>query len=270
MINNYTQLQNELNKLLYQILKTHIRDLIKNVAAVRSAHDPEAIHDLRVTTRRLCEAIKIFNKVIPIESKDIQKKLKNLFHVLGKKRDLDVFSAFIRAKVDKLPVRLNHRTDEAQKHIISVIHSRSYANFVILLEKLANEKMIKNKDILKQTLLRFQRVLKKIQKLASSIDSDANDKTLHKLRIAIKKLRYLCEFFEPFFNKNICTFSSLINQLKGIQDILGDHQDAITGLSMLSDYKKQLSAKEFEKIKKKYELKKKKTCKLFINAWQRG
>ena len=53
-----------------------------------------------------------------------------------------------------------------------------------------------------------------------------------------------------------------------IQDILGDHQDAITGISILNRYKSLFSPEEFLLIKKHYELKKMSTLKSFLKIWK--
>ena len=81
-------------------------------------------------------------------------------------------------------------------------------------------------------------------------------------------MRYICEFFEPTFSKYICSLNDFIEKTKTIQEILGDHQDATKGISMLIRYESRFSPEEFLKIKKKYELKKRRTRNSFLKIWK--
>lgn len=63
----------------------------------------------------------------------------------------------------------------------------------------------------------------KVCKIASAIHADTGDDAVHELRIHCKKLRYLMEFFAPFFPKQ--DIKALIQALKGLQDNLGLFND---------------------------------------------
>jgi CHAD domain-containing protein len=71
-----------------------------------------------------------------------------------------------------------------------------------------------------------KRILKKYQsavKAGNKISESTDDRTLHVLRIHCKKLRYLMEFFASLFHPE--TMTTLIEQLKRLQDNLGDFND---------------------------------------------
>ena len=91
-----------------------------------------------------------------------------------------------------------------------------YASLIESLENLKSKSTEKN--ILKVSRNQIRNTLGKVLEIGASIDSKVDDKTLHKLRIAMKKLRYVCEFFEPSFMKYICSLEPLIEKAKGIQD----------------------------------------------------
>jgi len=63
---------------------------------------------------------------------------------------------------------------------------------------------------------------------------------LHVLRIHCKKLRYLMEFFASLFHQE--TINSLIEQLKRLQDNLGDFNDLRVQEEYLLTVAKQLPA----------------------------
>ncbi len=257
-----------LNNSVKQILKVNIEKLKKSEASVLSVFTPEAIHDMRVAIRRIRAAIKTFKSMIPTRTKKIRKKLQKLFHVIGKKRDLDVFCEFILHKINANSIffpKLNCKIDKAQKQIITMLKSKSYTSLIEQLKTIVTKQ---DKHIFKLSRNQIEKALNIVLKIAPSINSKVDDKTLHKLRISIKNLRYTCEFFESIFSKNMYSLGSLINKTKQIQDILGEHQDAITGISLLISYKNQLSAEKFKQIEKNYQLEKKKTLKSFFKIWK--
>jgi len=121
---------NKLKDLANHILKVNIANLKKSEASVRSTFNPEAICDMRVSIRRPRAAIKTFESMIPTQSKKNRTKLQKLFHVRGQKRDLDVFSEFILHAINATSIsfpKLNRQIDKAQKQIISMLTSKSYA-----------------------------------------------------------------------------------------------------------------------------------------------
>jgi CHAD domain-containing protein len=67
--------------------------------------------------------------------------------------------------------------------------------------------------------------LEKAARRAKHLD-ELDEKERHKLRIALKKLRYSAEFFAPLFKgKRVARF---IEKLSGLQDAFGDMNDAAT------------------------------------------
>lgn len=238
---------------------------------VRSELNSDAIHDMRVIIRRLSAAIKTFNKTIAMKTKKIRKKLQKLFRLLGKKRDLDIFSEFIfkSIKINTISLpEVTQQMDKAQKKITKMLNSKYYANLLGGLHRLKAATGKRDDNIIKLSRNKIQKTLNKITVLSPLIDLQVEDRILHQLRILIKKLRYTCEFFEPLFTKYICSLDPFIEKTKKLQDALGEHQDAIVGISMLHDYQSQFSKEDFEKIKNEYELKKRKTRQSFFEMWK--
>lgn len=263
--------QDKLTELANEILKTNFENLTKKEAAVLSTLDSEAIHDMRVATRRLRAAMKTFKRIMPTSVKKIRAKLQKLFNVLGKQRDLHIFSQFIQkafhGKSVFLP-KLVREINQTQKKLILMLKSKFYDSLIASLEHLRTSTQRGGNDpILKLARKTIRKALNKVIELAPLIDSKTDEVTLHKLRIRIKKLRYTCEFFEPIFTKAICSLDPLIEKIKKIQDVLGEHQDAIAGMARLISYKSQFSAEDFIQIKKEYEIKINRTRRLFFKIW---
>jgi CHAD domain-containing protein len=66
-----------------------------------------------------------------------------------------------------------------------------------------------------------------------AIDADAPARELHRLRIEAKRFRYLLDFFGSV---QADQWAQLTEAVKNLQDVLGEHQDAITAQAHLVDY----------------------------------
>lgn len=263
------QTEGQYNDMANQILKENFERLVENEAGVRIGLNLEALHNMRVATRRLRAAIKIFQRILPSKAQKIRTELQKLGRMLGKKRDFDIFSEFIFHTVNTKSIsflKLARRRNQLQKQILTMLESKYYASLIEMLVQLKT--VTTKKNILKVSLNRIRKELYKVLEIGLTIDSQVDDTTLHKLRIAIKKLRYICEFFEPIFSKCICPLGAFIEKTKEIQDLLGNHQDVIMGISMLMHYRSKFSEDEFLQITKKYGLKKIRTRKLFLTTWK--
>lgn len=64
---------------------------------------------------------------------------------------------------------------------------------------------------------------------------------LHDMRIASKRLRYLLEIFDVAFPEDLGPF---IEEVKGLQDILGDIHDRDVQIPMLHDHLERLSERD--------------------------
>ena len=71
----------------------------------------------------------------------------------------------------------------------------------------------------------------------------ANVKDLHDLRIACKRLRYLLEIFAISFPEDLTPY---IDEVKGLQDLLGDIHDCDVQIPMLEQHLAWLAGREGE------------------------
>ncbi len=148
--------------------------------------------------------------------------------------------------------------EKLKKRMHALFESKFYSRLIEQLKKL------KPKEQNVKARKKIRKCLHKVLKIAPHIKPRVDDKTLHKLRIAIKNLRYVCEFFAPLFS-----LDQMIARTKQIQDILGQHQDAITGMALLKLYGGELPVDKFQKLKKAFERKKKKTRQTFFKIWEK-
>ncbi|MCB0882813.1 MAG: CHAD domain-containing protein [Thermoleophilia bacterium] len=73
----------------------------------------------------------------------------------------------------------------------------------------------------------------------------ANVTELHDMRIACKRLRYLLEIFGAAFTADLSPF---VDEVKALQDVLGDIHDCDVQVPMLEEHLRWLNAREGEAV----------------------
>src|SRR5438477_8960414 len=92
----------------------------------RLGHDPEALHQLRVTTRRIDATLGLFRRQLPVALTHARRTAKSVLRTLGAARDLDVQLAELarhsltlpegqRAAVEPLRARLESERSEERR-----------------------------------------------------------------------------------------------------------------------------------------------------------
>ena len=220
-----------------------LRHVVANAAAVQTA-DPEGVHQMRVGLRRLRTLTWLFKELIGGEQTErIKAEIKWLTGELGPARDLDVYvrstiepskgTVSPRQGVQELASELAARRATAFANAKRAIASPRYQRFAFETfewieignwakhSDSAGGRAVKRfaKDILTQRTTKVMKKGKKLQKL--------NPGQRHKLRIALKKLRYTTEFFESLFKGSTAAKHRLefVGHLKDLQDGLGALND---------------------------------------------
>ena len=225
---------------------------LQHVTANRAAilkGDAEGVHQMRVGLRRLRTALSLFKDMLQgSETEGIRENLKWLSGELQPARDFDVFveegiareegkKAAPHAPLKALKQNLAARRDRGIARAKKAVSSDRYRRIVLetglwaiagawARSKDDMQTARRNRplpamarDILKA---RTRKVLKKLKRLE---DMDARGR--HKLRIAVKKLRYAAEFFDALYDhgaarKEQKLFSA---RLEALQSALGRLND---------------------------------------------
>ncbi len=220
-----------------------LRHIAANEPAVRAA-DPEGVHQMRVGVRRLRAAIAVFSELLDCrQTEQIKRDLKWLAGKLAPVRDLDVFlkgkiasfegSDSPAAGLPELKSELIYRRDIAAEAAKAAIATARYRLLIFnVLEWIEDGKWLKqsrsqgNKKIRPFAAELFERRTRKARrkaKRAGEVDAHAR----HRLRIAIKKLRYALYFFETLYSHDgsAKALSRYKKYLKDLQDNLGALND---------------------------------------------
>ena len=248
----------EATKLILRFL-LHVMRI--NEANIEKDIDTEFLHDFRVAIRRTRSALGQIKFVFPANTTE---RFKKDFAFVGKLsnelRDLDVYllnedtykamlPPVLRDDIAPLFDYLYKKRSRALQKVIRSLKTKRYATILDDWEVFLNEPPQDSPNAMKAELaiieLACNRIYKKyrsVVKGGNQILENAEDEMLHALRIHCKKLRYLMEFFASLFPRK--KINVLINQLKKLQDNLGDFNDLCVQEEYLLNISREMPANQ--------------------------
>ena len=234
----------------------HLARMLEHEAGTRLGEDPEELHVMRVSTRRMRMALRVFDEYLdPDVMRPVLKGLRRTGRMLGAMRDLDVFGEKTQQYLDGLPEARRGELDglldacrgerERQREkMAAYLDGERYRAFIQRFSELL-EGPVEHLASRPPADPRPQRVA---QVVPGVLYKDMADvwafegrlggletplPQFHALRKACKGLRYTLEFFEDVLGPGA---RPLIKRVKGMQDHLGDLQDAVVTSGVLRDY----------------------------------
>ena len=237
-----------------KVMRFHFARMLQYEPGTRLGDDIEALHDMRVATRRLRAAFEVFGDAFePGALKSHLRGLRATGRALGLVRDLDVFMEKAQHYLDSLPEGQHSGLDpllgdwqaqreSARTQLLAHLDSQEYAAFKRKFNIFINtpgagaRKIPKDQPTPDQVrelapILIYTR-LAAVRAYAPFMD-DAPIERFHALRIEFKKLRYTVEYFQEPLGKNA---KDVINDLKKLQDHLGDLNDAQVATQLVSQF----------------------------------
>jgi len=210
-----------------------------------SSDDPEYIHQMRVATRRLRAALRLFAPLLPPDfTAPLLPDLRRLMSVLGHARDLDVLQAEIAEPVllalpdePRLAALVGVITEQrfgARRTAMRFLNSPQYGAMILrvmlALQHLPSQDATATPCLGDFSARRLRRLRKNT--LACAARATANDPvSLHTLRIAIKRLRYGLEFFQSLLKAR--PLRRNLDHLEALQDTLGQINDLANAGALL-------------------------------------
>ena len=206
-----------------------------------NSSDVEALHDFRVTLRRLRSLSRALRSPSdPLLPRRLRRRLRGMAEATGESRDLEVQEGWVRAQISSLPARQR----AGIRRMLSVLDTR---------RRVANERLRRRlakrfgplEERLRATLVEGkgpdvaqppaelpsagtlvgEAVLRWTGSLESqlgTVHTVADDRAAHTARIAVKRLRYLLEPFQA----ERSAIAPALTGLKQLQDLLGDLHDS--------------------------------------------
>jgi inorganic triphosphatase YgiF len=231
------------------IVRSCIAHLQANETGFLAGKEPEYLHQVRVALRRLRACFSLFKAVLPQPAfAPVMERLRQEGTALGRARDWDVFVH------EMLRALRSQRADEAavaaferrcarlrRAHLRAargVVASAAWQRLWLELGRLLADGAwmhdhatlaLRLDGFAASVLQQRAATLKKRGKRLQELDAAGR----HNLRIAAKKLRYAAEFFAALFPKR--RVRPYIQSLAGMQEVLGNLNDAATLLRLLSE-----------------------------------
>ncbi len=240
-------------------LLLHWERMLACEAGARTGNDIEQVHDMRVATRRMRAALRVFAEYLDADAfKPFAKMLRRTARALGAVRDLDVFREKARQYIEDLPAERKSELDtlliawqaeyqHARQVLLALFDSEAFVQFKTEFDKflrtpgagalpvatIDGERPIAHRvrNVLPMILLRGYADVRAYD--VSVKKSDVPLTQLHQLRIASKGLRYTLEFFADVLKPDA---QALIEHIKELQDHLGNLQDAVVACNILRDF----------------------------------
>lgn len=235
-----------------KVLRFNFDRLLKWEAAVRSDSDAEALHDMRVATRRMRAAWRVFDDSFrPGRTRKIRRRLEKMADRLGAVRDLDVLidglesyrsglGADGRPGLDPLLSSWRRQRKEARALLLDELDSPGYAGFTKDMEEFLSggassasvmatpSQPHRVKDCAPSLLWAAYEAVRAYELVLPW----ASVETVHDLRIASKWLRYGLEFFGEALGPD---GPRLLQRVVALQDHLGCLHDADVAAKLARD-----------------------------------
>jgi CHAD domain-containing protein len=213
-------------------VRSHRDEVLRYEPEVRIGVDPEAVHKQRVATRRLRSLLGSARPqwADPERAEHLREELRWLGAALGEVRDRDVLISYLLEELASLEEAaafgallelLDAEREEARTGLIDALDSERYRT---LLDELDRPPALRNGDLRSTAAREHRRLAKSIDRLGGG---EPSDEELHRVRIRVKRARYAAEAAGGS--------KRYIDRAKELQEILGEHQDAVVAESRIRD-----------------------------------
>ncbi len=204
----------------------------------RLGHDPEELHQLRVTARRLDATLILFKHHLPAALVRARKTAKALLRALGRTRDLDVQLQGLahycldlpegeRAALEPLKERLTLERARARASMLRALDSEPTRRWIQTLSATTEQVSAgSDADAASVAAVLPQRVRRRFRRLRKAVRRLRDDSVMddyHRVRRRAKQLRYALESGAVMCGKPA---DEMLKALRRMQNRLGAQQDA--------------------------------------------
>jgi triphosphatase len=230
-----------------------LAQIAANAATLRAGRSIEGLHQLRVAFRRLEVALGAFGREFGQDwLEELRGRAKILMGRLAQARDLDVFvdkrlseppKSGVAEGLPQLRMRAENARDRAWAIVATCISSSDFELFADDVAALAASQLPLTRDHrLPRTARRMlDRQIARVKKRGKvALSQEEGD--LHRLRIALKKLRYTAEFFAPLYPRR--DVARYLKKLRGLQNHLGELNDVANVRSVVGGLLREKNKKD--------------------------
>jgi CHAD domain-containing protein len=217
---------------LRDLLDRQRRAIERSEPGVRDGADPENLHRFRVATRRSRALIRASRPLVRDQLASLDRELRWLAGTTGAVRDLDVLIGRLRDLVPELDpdqagaesiiAALERDRLRQRDGLLTAIDTSRYRDMLNRFESVVPTLRVTDASV---SLARLAR--KELDRLRAEYDDlgdSPSDDDLHHVRIRAKHARYSAELAATAEGE---PFERLADSLRKVQDVVGEHQDAV-------------------------------------------
>ncbi len=222
--------------------------VVEHHHVVRLDDDPEGVHQARVGTRRLRSDLRTFAPMLDTGwLEPLREELGWIADELGAVRDLDVLRARLERQVSSIPKddrpagepqlgRLDEQRAGALDRLHGALASKRYAELLDRLVDAATAPRMRRSDARRAAARALPKLVRrpwrKLRRAVRDLGSVPSDEGLHQVRIRAKRARYAADVAVPVVGDPARDYAKA---LAGLQDVLGEHQDAVVAEDWLRE-----------------------------------
>lgn len=215
-------------------LHSQFLQMLRHDPGTRLGQDNEALHQMRVATRRIRAIIRAVRSFLAPEwTEHVRQEVGWVGSLLGEVRDWDVllesfrqnfhdFSSHEQRSFQSILKKFDDQRSMARARLLEGLRSDRYLNLLNHFEDSLTHLPFQPSPLTITDLAR--KAFHKVQDFVKSSNSLFPKSELHRTRILLKRARYAIELAEPLLGKRAKRF---FQQAKPTQDLLGQHQDAV-------------------------------------------
>jgi CHAD domain-containing protein len=228
------------------LLRRHLRRLRAAERAVRADKEIEAVHALRVATRRLRSTLRLLTPVYHGgDLRALSKGVGRIGRAAGAVRDRDVLLADLAARTGQMPptlseelvvlkAALNAERQSAHAKLLAFLETERYADFLRCFAKAMNDLSAwddgpRVRDLGGSTIWRHYEALRAHDRDGLPTEIEA----LHMMRIDGKRMRYVLELFSDTLGTHA---DAAVQPLVAVQDHLGILNDIAVAGDLLAPH----------------------------------
>ncbi|MGY4974164.1 CYTH and CHAD domain-containing protein [Streptomyces nigrescens] len=229
-----------------------VRAIIELEPAVRRDL-PDAVHQMRVATRRLRSAFRSYTKVLDrAVTRPIGVELKWLAAELGVERDREVLTGRLQEALAGVPGTLRlgpvdarlriwseRRRAGARDQLLAVLDGPRHLSLLKSLHAFLEEPPLRKAagrpaaEVVAGAVLKdYRRLARRTEAALAAPAGRERDEALHGARKAAKRTRYAAEAARPALGRPAKKFAK---RTKRVQQLLGDHQDSVVARATLRE-----------------------------------
>jgi CHAD domain-containing protein len=256
--------------LLLQALARRWDEYRSEVKNCRSEFTEDAVHDLRVATRRILALIQLLNSVSPrSQLKKMARAFKKQLDEFDDLRDTQVMLGELSAILPELPqleefeLYLRSHEEQMLQDMRKKLEERDTSRIAGWIHKTRDDLEEATNDHLKALILEaVDDAFLVVRQRLSWVDL-ARPATIHRVRVVFKAFRYMVETVHPLLKD---FRPAILKQMNQYQTLMGNIQDTEVFASRLADFMAGGSFPDQDAVQHYYEKRRSEAIFAFVNA----